>query len=87
MVDSSKLDDLAKRLADMVPEQISGRAREVRDDMERNFRGLLAGAVERMDLVSREEFEAQRELLRRTEEKLVALADRLAALEGDGPQA
>jgi len=85
MVDPSRLDELAKRLAEMVPEQVAGRAREVREEMERNFRGLLAGAIERMDLVSREEFEAQAELLRRTEEKLAALADRLAALEGGGP--
>jgi ubiquinone biosynthesis accessory factor UbiK len=85
MVDPSKLDDLAQRLADLVPEALSGRAREVREDMENNFRGLLAGAVERMELVTREEFEAQQEVLRRAEEKLVSLAERLASLEvGDG---
>ena len=68
----------------MVPEELSGRAREMREDLERNFRGLLSAAVERMDLVTREEFEAQREVLRRTEEKLVSLAERLASLESGG---
>ena len=84
-MDASKLDELAARLADMVPEQLSGRAREVRADMEANFRGLLQSAVDRMDLVTREEFEAQAEVLKRTEEKLARLAERLAELEqGDG---
>jgi ubiquinone biosynthesis accessory factor UbiK len=73
--------DLARRLAEMVPEELSGRARGLRDDMEQNFRGLLSGAVEKMDLVTREEFDAQREVLERTEEKLLALAERLAELE------
>ena len=88
MVDPSKFDDLAadlaKKLADLVPEELSGRAREVRQDMERNFKGLLSSAVERMELVTREEFEAQREVLRRTEEKLTSLAERLESLASGG---
>jgi BMFP domain-containing protein YqiC len=73
--------DLAKRLADMVPEDLSDRARGLREDMEQNFRGILAGAVEKMELVTREEFDAQREVLERTERKLTELMDRLAELE------
>jgi len=57
-------------------------------DAEKNFRALLAATLARFDLVTREEFDVQRELLARTREKLTALEARLAELEaglgGDG---
>ena len=50
-------------------------------EFEKNARALLAGMFERLDLVSREEFEVQREVLSRTREKLTALETRVAELE------
>ncbi len=50
-------------------------------EFEKNVRALLAGMFERLDLVSREEFEVQREVLNRTREKLTALEARVAELE------
>jgi ubiquinone biosynthesis accessory factor UbiK len=50
-------------------------------DLERNVRALLAGAFARLDLVSREEFDVQSELLARSREKLAALELRVAGLE------
>ena len=50
-------------------------------EFEKNARALLAGMFERLDLVSREEFEVQREVLSRTREKLTALEARVAELE------
>ena len=43
---------------------------------------LLGGALDRLDFVSREEFDIQVALLARTREKLEALEERLASLEG-----
>ncbi|MGH8271183.1 MAG: accessory factor UbiK family protein [Gammaproteobacteria bacterium] len=78
------LDDLAKRLAATLP----GSLREVGEDLERNFRAVLESALSRLDLVSREEFDAQAALLRRTRERLDALAEEIGRLErehnGDG---
>ena len=54
-------------------------------DMEKNLKALLASAFSKLDLVSREEFEIQRELLRRTMERVEALEARLPAQ--DTPQA
>ena len=45
----------------------------------------LAGLLGRLDLVSREEFDVQAQVLARTREDLKALEERLARLEGDSP--
>jgi BMFP domain-containing protein YqiC len=50
-------------------------------DLEKNFRGMLSSAFARMDLVTREEYDVQVEVLRRTREKLAALEKRLAEME------
>jgi len=53
-------------------------------DVERNARAALTGLFARMDLVTREEFDVQREVLARTRERLAELERRLAALEPPG---
>ena len=50
-------------------------------DLEKNFRGLLSGAFSRLDLVSREEYEVQTQVLARARERLAALEARVAELE------
>ena len=50
-------------------------------DLEKNFRGLLAGAFSRLDLVSREEYDVQSQVLARARERLAALEARVAELE------
>lgn len=52
-------------------------------DIEKNMRALLAGVFSRMDLVTREEFDVQREVLVRTRAKLAELEKKVAALEAD----
>ena len=68
------LNDLSARLAEIA-------ASNPAKDLEKNFRGLLAAALTRLDLVSREEYDVQVEVLARTREKLAALEARLAQLE------
>lgn len=79
------IDSIARQLADSVPEGL----RAMRDDMEQNFRAILRSGLDRLDLVTREEFEVQQAVLARTREKLEALHARLAALEAEAeaPQA
>ena len=50
-------------------------------DVERNLKALLAQAFQKLELVTREEFELQRELLARTRDKLDALEGQLRSLE------
>ncbi|MFP4132109.1 MAG: accessory factor UbiK family protein [Thiohalospira sp.] len=75
------IQDLSRRLAAALPDS----ARTLRDDAERNLRGVLDTAFERMELVTREEFDAQAEVLARTRAKLEELERRVAELEG-GPE-
>lgn len=50
-------------------------------DLEKNVKSMLSSTFTRMDLVTREEFDVQQEVLARTREKLVLLEARLAKLE------
>lgn len=50
-------------------------------DIEKNTKAMLAGLFAKLDLVTREEFEVQKEVLQRTREKLQALEARVDALE------
>lgn len=71
------LDDLARQLAQAVPKNL----RVLGEDVERNFKALLQSGLERMDLVTREEFDVQAAVLERTRAKLEQLDARLADLE------
>jgi len=68
------LSDLSARLAELA-------ASNPAKDLERNFRGLLSSAFSRMDLVTREEYDAQAQVLARAREKLATLEARVAELE------
>jgi BMFP domain-containing protein YqiC len=50
-------------------------------DVQKNLKALLQQQFARLDLVTREEFDAQAQVLMRTREKLAALEQRVAALE------
>jgi hypothetical protein len=77
MISLSAIDDVAKRLAELVPAD----ARAARDDLVANFRDVLRSGLRRLDLVTREEFDVQRGVLLRTREMVEALEARVAELE------
>ena len=67
-------------------DDINARVREVfahspAADLEKNLRALLASMFARLDLVTREEFDVQRQVLLRTREKLARLEAQVAQLE------
>ena len=51
-------------------------------DVERNLRAMVESTLARMDVVTREEFDRQQAVLRRTRERLEALQERVRELEG-----
>lgn len=77
-MDPRFIDDLARRLSAAIPESVSA----VRRDLESNFKAVLQSTLAKLDLVTRQEFDVQAAVLRRTREKLEALEARLAAFEG-----
>jgi hypothetical protein len=79
-MDSLRIDELARSLLEQVPPAL----RAVGEDLEAGFRAVLRERLARLDLVTRDEFEAQTRVLARTRARLEALEARLAALEGEG---
>ena len=77
MIDLATIDDLARRLSGLVPPGL----REGRDELQQNFKAVLQAGLSRLDLVTREEFEVQRAVLRQTRSKLEALERTVAELE------
>nr|WP_269813025.1 accessory factor UbiK family protein [Peristeroidobacter agariperforans] len=80
-MDPRSLDELARRLAAAVPPGVQA----LRRDLEENFKAVLQAGLSKLDLVSRQEFDVQAGVLRRTREKLEALEARLAELEKKNP--
>jgi ubiquinone biosynthesis accessory factor UbiK len=76
MIDTKPLDDLANRVSALI-------AATPAKDVEKNLRALLSGALGRLDLVTREEFDIQREALARARERLAVLEAKIAELEQD----
>jgi BMFP domain-containing protein YqiC len=77
MPDSRILDDIARRLSDAMPAS----ARAVQDDLEKNLRAAAQAAFNKLDLVTREEFDVQRKLLARSRAKIDLLEKQVAELE------
>ena len=78
LFNSTALDDLARRLADSVPESVRNLGR----DLEGNFKAVLQAQLAKLDLVTRQDFEVQSAILERTRAKLSELEARLSELEG-----
>ena len=74
MADKNVLDDINERVRSVL-------AQSPATDIEKNLRVLLAGWFGRLDLVTREEFDVQRQVLQRTREKLERLEIQLRELE------
>ena len=83
MIDLNHLDDLARKLSDLVPPGL----RQSRDELQGSFKQALQAGLSKLDLVTREEFEVQRAVLLRTREKLEALEKVVAELEARQPSA
>lgn len=79
-MDARFIDDLTARIRSLLDQGPAA-------DFERNVRTLLTGALSRLDLVTREEYDIQREVLLRTREKLESLEARVAELEREQPPA
>lgn len=74
MIAKQILDEIAQKLSETI-------ANSPAKDMEKNAKAMLGGAFQKMDLVTREEFDIQQQVLIKTRTKLSELETRLAALE------
>jgi len=74
MLNQKLLDEISKKINDLITQSPV-------KDVEKNLRVLLAGVFTRLDLVTRDEFDVQQEILMRTREKLSALEAKITKLE------
>ena len=74
MINNKLFDEMSSRLSQLA-------ASGPLADLDKNMRAMLSSFAERLDLVTRAEFDVQREVLARTREKLTALEARISELE------
>lgn len=77
MKDSNFLNDLAKKLSKVLPENLQ----KMQKDVEKNFHAVLQGTFNKMDLVTRDEFDAQTKVLARSRKKIEELEVKVKELE------
>ena len=75
MIKQKLFDDFMARISEVV-------AASPARDVEKNLKAAVSGMLARMDVVTREEFDVQAQVLARTREKLAELEARLTRLEG-----
>ena len=74
-------DHSAKRSGSSLFERLTRMDDPVFEQIDRNAKSLLQSALTRLDVVSREEFDAQSAVLKRTRERLEALEAQINALD------
>ena len=77
MLNTKFIDDIARQISEAIPTGIKG----MQEDVQKNVHTLLEGALSRLDLVTREEFDAQSQVLARTRGKLEQMEKIVAAME------
>jgi hypothetical protein len=74
MLNAKILDDIGNKINQLIADSPA-------TDMDKNLRGLLQNVFAKLDLVTREEFDVQSQVLLRTREQLQQLEQTLAELE------
>ena len=77
MYSDGKIETLVKQIIAAVPADL----RQAKADMEKNLKAIISAGLAKMDLVTREEFDVQAELLARTRAALEKIQRHLAELE------
>ncbi|WP_273838217.1 ubiquinone biosynthesis accessory factor UbiK [Providencia rettgeri] len=79
MLDPKKLEQVARQIQGALPQGV----RDLGEDFDKKLRSLLQSQLGKLDLVSREEFDIQTQVLLRTREKLAKMEQRISALEAN----
>ena len=77
MIDPKKIEQIARQVHESMPKGL----RDLGEDVEKKIRQVHQSQLTRLDLVSREEFDVQTQVLLRTREKLALLEQRISDLE------
>lgn len=78
MIDPKEINAFFHEVVDALPPGLKNMPSEAKA----NFKSCVQSALQKLDMVSREEFDAQAAVLARTRKKLTALEKKIAELEG-----
>jgi hypothetical protein len=77
MFDPKKIEQIAKQIHESMPQSV----KDLGTDVEQKVRQVIQGQLNKLDIVSREEFDVQTQVLLRTREKLTQMEQKLAEIE------
>ncbi len=77
MIDPKKIEEMARQIHNALPPGIKSLGEEV----DKKVKQVLQSQLNKLDMVSREEFDVQTKVLLRTREKLTALEEKLTLIE------
>lgn len=77
MFDAKKLEQIAKQIHEAMPAPV----KELGTDVDQKVRQVIQGQLNKLDVVSREEFDVQTQVLLRTRQKLTDLEQKLTQIE------
>ncbi|SDH55254.1 hypothetical protein SAMN04488136_11952 [Vibrio xiamenensis] len=77
MFDPKKLEQIAKQIHDSMPQPV----KDLGSDVDQKVRQVIQGQLNKLDVVSREEFDVQTQVLLRTRQKLTEMEKKLADIE------
>lgn len=76
-IDSNALDEIVRKITAVIPEDL----KSAKENVEKNARAAAEGVFQRLDLVTREEFDVQSEMLSKSQQRVKALEKRIVELE------
>ena len=77
MINAKKIEDIAKQVTDAIQPSL----KNIANDFEEKTKTVLQRKLSQLDVVSREEFDVQTQVLLKTREKLSQLEAKIAELE------
>lgn len=81
MFQNDVISEISQKILDNIPEGVKSTFESLGSDMDNTIKVIVKQVVEKLDLVSREEFEVQSEILRRTRLRLEELEKQVTVLE------
>ena len=78
-IDPKNIDDIANKIKGIMPESL----KSSKEEMQKTLRSGAEGVFQKLDLVSREEYDVQVSLLKKCQERIIELEAKIADLKKD----
>ncbi len=77
MFDPKKLESVVRKIQDAMPKPV----KDLGNDVEQKIKEVIQSQLAKLDVVNREEFDVQTQVLMRTRQKLKEMEEKIASLE------